>query len=227
MKKVSPAPAGIDLQPITRNNRTWSLPRTRGDRPDTPSESNRRMASPPHPRGSTCAHNSPGKIPPVSPAPAGIDRHRSDGLCGDTSLPRTRGCGGDSYPHRGHLIDDGRSPRVRGRPAVSCLGYYGHRSIPAGAGETPCAYSTLKAYRVDPRGCGGDSTSDYYELSAAGRSPRVRGRPFSSFIYFGYLRSIPAGAGETLDLLMVHPWGRVDPRGCGGDFARSVQKRAF
>ena len=91
------------------------------------------------------------------------------------------------------------------------------RSIPAGAGETLQHLTKAEDRQVDPRGCGGDYAAQGRPSNVNGRSPRVRGRLFSSAPTNPEIRSIPAGAGETQVHKAVISDVWVDPRGCGGD----------
>ena len=111
----------------------------------------------------------------------------------------------------------GRSPRVRGRPDASETSHWRDRSIPAGAGETSTPQSSTQYFRVDPRGCGGDTGKNRSDAGGAGRSPRVRGRRRTHPRPNLGKGSIPAGAGETSSRNSAGITIRVDPRGCGGD----------
>ncbi len=91
------------------------------------------------------------------------------------------------------------------------------RSIPAGAGETKWKECKCFMIKVDPRGCGGDWNKNFEEVHTAGRSPRVRGRPSGPDADSRIVRSIPAGAGETITMPAIYYRDVVDPRGCGGD----------
>ncbi len=128
-----------------------------------------------------------------------------------------RGCGGDQAGEWSEAIDNGRSPRVRGRPGAVRKAVSRCRSIPAGAGETTSGIRYPGYKRVDPRGCGGDLMELGKGRPGNGRSPRVRGRQKRQANGRGSRRSIPAGAGETVQLVVVMGAPRVDPRGCGGD----------
>ena len=71
----------------------------------------------------------------------------------------------------------GSSPRVRGRPRRTSLGYVVTGLIPAGAGQTTQQNLALQTQQ--------------------GSSPRVRGRPMDLQLRQPRLRLIPAGAGQT------------------------------
>ena len=89
-------------------------------------------------------------------------------------------------------------------------------SIPACAGEPCCAAAWAAWAEVDPRVCGGARSRIWLEVTAEGRSPRVRGSLPCSRSIKRRRGSIPACAGEPRQPVL--PWRRrkVDPRVCGG-----------
>ena len=95
----------------------------------------------------------------------------------------------------------GLSPRVRGNHRREP----GHRanvgSIPACAGEPLDMASGVIDPRVYPRVCGGTIAAVSEGFSAAGLSPRVRGNLRVRIVDPSGWRSIPACAGEPLDVL--------------------------
>ncbi|BCX82594.1 hypothetical protein MIT9_P2180 [Methylomarinovum caldicuralii] len=127
-----------------------------------------------------------------------------------------RGRGG-AEQERAELVQKrGRSPRARGSRIDPCSNLPLLRSIPAGAGEPFLLPHGAKVYRVDPRGRGGAPGPSPLAEAVLGRSPRARGSPATG--QSGALRpgSIPAGAGEPLDVGPGLGVGGVDPRGRGG-----------
>jgi len=74
LSRVYPACAGIDPSPLPNTVRCGSLPRMRGDRPDSEQDSRRYLMFTPHARGSTWLLVGRCNLPPVYPACAGIDR---------------------------------------------------------------------------------------------------------------------------------------------------------
>ena len=90
---VSPARAGMDLQPSTRRTARDCFPRTRGDGPSPLRKQRSQLLFPPHARGWTPdpARDHDGRG--VSPARAGMDLYGPvDRLC-RARFPRTRGDG--------------------------------------------------------------------------------------------------------------------------------------
>src|SRR4051794_15165749 len=91
----------------------------------------------------------------------------------------------------------GSSPRVRGTLKNAKRGIENSRFIPAGAGDTPCAYAGTAAKPVHPRGCGGHSWFGVTAVVSSGSSPRVRGTRAEALMCEPADRFIPAGAGDT------------------------------
>ena len=96
----------------------------------------------------------------------------------------------------------GRSPRVRGSQKQD--------------------QSRQRRDPVDPRGCGGASTTPPAAPKPRGRSPRVRGSRRCGPGGGGGAGSIPAGAGEPRARPGRSPSRGVDPRGCGGARSRAI-----
>ncbi len=172
-------------------------PRVRG-RPLHRLRARTRDGSIPAGAGETC-------LPPPTPGTRRVD---------------PRGCGGDAGIPGAASGSGGRSPRVRGRHHRSDSDVGDVGSIPAGAGETATTSMRRRRVRVDPRGCGGDCLAGHAQHLRQGRSPRVRGRHLVTCLALAAVGSIPAGAGETRPRPASEWAERVDPRGCGGDFAR-------
>ncbi len=165
-----------------------------------------------------------GKPPPIL-AEATLLRSIPAGA-GETHAPHAesncagvypRGCGGNSGKSLAILSTRGLSPRVRGKRIVSFLYFLKIGSIPAGAGETATGRHWAGRHTVYPRGCGGNflTVSDFSAL--VGLSPRVRGKHPTPAYETIFLRSIPAGAGETPNSKAMRFFKAVYPRGCGGN----------
>ena len=127
-----------------------------------------------------------------------------------------RVCGGTGKAVCRAAASTGLSPRVRGNRfcedcGVACLG-----SIPACAGEPPQVKTSISLYEVYPRVCGGTPPRWFRRPPSCGLSPRVRGNlPRCVRIPSGN-RSIPACAGEPLELVGRGVGYGVYPRVCGG-----------
>ena len=154
---------------------------------------------------------------PVGLIPAGAGQTLQASPLGNAQRAHPRGCGADSP---GCLVGPfvlGSSPRVRGRHQnVSHRGLVGGL-IPAGAGQTrPPTPAALRS-TAHPRGCGADLLDLGLDLRDWGSSPRVRGRQPRHGARAVTPGLIPAGAGQTVMLLVVRRRCRAHPRGCGAD----------
>ena len=69
---------------------------------------------------------------------------------------------------------------------------------------------------VYPRVCGGTRIAQLDEQQREGLSPRVRGNPMARIRQTGFLRSIPACAGEPVRAGSIYYCPGVYPRVCGG-----------
>ncbi len=131
-----------------------------------------------------------------------------------------RACGGNGVGKCRNRSNDGRSPRMRGKPVAAMGPLQWHRSIPAHAGETAIPKAVQPQDQVDPRACGGNPDVLPCTLAGGGRSPRMRGKRTNSLHPGRRVGSIPAHAGETMRGVPCPPAGGVDPRACGGNAAR-------
>ena len=148
-------------------------------------------------------------LPPrrrIIPAGAGKRYHRNSGV---QPLPdHPRGCGEKG----GGLC---RVPCVVG-------------IIPAGAGKSPFSRVYCAGVRDHPRGCGEKRRGSRPRQSAAGSSPRVRGKALVRAVSPRVRGIIPAGAGKRGPRLLPAAVDWDHPRGCGektrprGDPARPL-----
>ena len=127
-----------------------------------------------------------------------------------------RVCGGADVEGEVMVVCKGRSPRVRGSPGNHRALLRGRGSIPACAGEPETWRTPAPAARVDPRVCGGASSTAASSSSPSGRSPRVRGSRKRRHSNVRLSGSIPACAGEPGRRGHRRAGRRVDPRVCGG-----------
>ena len=105
---------------------------------------------------------------------------------------------------------------MRGNRRNSCSVGRLHRSIPACAGEPNASESVSPSSSVYPRVCGGTERVGVCIAVIVGLSPRVRGNRTRRSLYRRHRRSIPACAGEPVNLLSVAAPLWVYPRVCGG-----------
>ena len=127
-----------------------------------------------------------------------------------------RVCGGTSGTTPGTPNQPGLSPRVRGNHCLGGCQPRGWRSIPACAGEPPCAGCICRGWTVYPRVCGGTLLLVLLRGLGLGLSPRVRGNRDVLVDDDAGARSIPACAGEPFYLALLRRQSGVYPRVCGG-----------
>ena len=111
-RNVSPARAGMDPDRPVRSSRRHGFPRTRGDGPVQVSPLSVCRTFPPHARGWTPIRLDALDALGVSPARAGMDRHRSTRSWVARGFPRTRGDG--PAPHGDPDMTPEFPPHARG-----------------------------------------------------------------------------------------------------------------
>ena len=155
-----------------------------------------------------------------------IDRERVEKIrsipawAGETRIVPRNGGGTAVYPRVGGgnrrpclalILNQGLSPRGRGKPGNNRTCRLSRRSIPAWAGETGKCNPWRSRSKVYPRVGGGNARPGYCLSGYCGLSPRGRGKLCKAFQVAGGGRSIPAWAGETvpcpgfLDSTAVYP----------------------
>ena len=161
-----------------------------------------------------------------------IPAHAGEPKCGSCydGIGRVypRACGGTGVVISPRFQARGLSPRMRGNHALRTVDGRFHGSIPAHAGEPPASFSQAARPRVYPRACGGTPRIHASVGRRKGLSPRMRGNRPSAFPASSRAGSIPAHAGEPIQVAQGCIAGRVYPRACGGTVftlgvARSVE----
>ena len=112
-------------------------------------------------------------------------------------------------------VEEGSSPRVRGKlggePGVDVR----LRLIPACAGKTNRPSGGNRDPRAHPRVCGENGRWVSGWGVCGGSSPRVRGKLFWGFLWYCRVRLIPACAGKTGNPRTEPPGQPAHPRVCG------------
>ena len=125
-------------------------------------------------------------------------------------------CGGTSCIESTRSKCSGLSPRVRGNPLSLERAPSIRRTIPACAGE-PGHETFMPLITKDyPRVCGGTGHGLNARLRMLGLSPRVRGNLSAPEAGCISEWTIPACAGEPLDILVAVSFTSDYPRVCGG-----------
>ena len=133
--EVSPARAGMDRMRSPESSSSWCFPRTRGDGPRAYRQGMENLEFPPHARGWTGTGAALVGGCHVSPARAGMDRHRSCSRGWLPCFPRTRGDG--PRGRRAIRSSEEFPPHARGWTIV-LFSSHGFRIVsPARAGMDP------------------------------------------------------------------------------------------
>ena len=138
-----------------------------------------------------------------------------DNFSSSSPTVHPRGCG-EHYIRRNRINSrSGSSPRVRGTHSGVVREEIQDRFIPAGAGNTLNAWTSLSSTSVHPRGCGEHFSPYKAGVCSGGSSPRVRGTQLQMCQGQSSDRFIPAGAGNTITGILEPASGPVHPRRCG------------
>ena len=149
------------------------------------------------------------------PAWAGETILYADDVLAKGVYPRVGG--GNAAVWAGEAIQDGLSPRGRGKLRGIAQHFAHARSIPAWAGETTAKRTATATSWVYPRVGGGNARYAVGRARVIGLSPRGRGKQPRSVRVVKHRGSIPAWAGETKGFYQHHPPFRVYPRVGGGN----------
>ena len=189
-----------------------------------------------HPRvcGENCSysHGSPGSVgssPRVRGKPLPIPPHPIQsrlipacaGKTHHSEAPEGRGrahprvCGENPSCGTRPSATAGSSPRVRGKRPRRSLPFRRYGLIPACAGKTKIVYKLASGERAHPRVCGENRLGARWQFLAMGSSPRVRGKPYTSYRTSAERGLIPACAGKTYsEMGLIDRFG-AHPRVCG------------
>ncbi len=211
----TPARAGTTTRTHAGWPRTPEDPRACGDDFSLAHRAGSQAGRSPRVRGRPPPH-------PPRPLPAGKIPARAGTTRRLISTPRSwredpRACGDDDHRPDEVAPLPGRSPRVRGRLALTRAGLIARGKIPARAGTTATTLASHPPNSEDPRACGDDGRGPAVVTRAAGRSPRVRGRRGSLASPAARWGKIPARAGRTPQTPASIGCRAEDPRACGED----------
>ena len=121
-----------------------------------------------------------------------------------------------------HAEEAGSSPRVRGKPGPGLQEAARRGLIPARAGKTRPRRHHRRRTRAHPRACGENCRTPGSPGSAAGSSPRVRGKLLALPALAAAGGLIPARAGKTPCPSRSTRNPRAHPRACGENGTRAA-----
>ncbi len=151
-----------------------------------------------------------GSIPAHAGEPAASPAFRASSRV----YPRT--CGGTRSGAVARSCFLGLSPHMRGNRSCWPTTCRTRGSIPAHAGEPDQTWQRRHSPRVYPRTCGGTWALTAEGEPPEGLSPHMRGNRQQGRTAGIQVRSIPAHAGEPINVNLVEAEAQVYPRTCGG-----------
>ena len=195
MVGIIPACAGNTIDRADGHSADRDHPRVCGEHASGSGSFFGGSGSSPRVRGTPHVHEPPSCVCGIIPACAGNTWkfRRSKGYFRD----HPRVCGEHFNAVRSATSPQGSSPRVRGTLLPSRWSTISHGIIPACAGNTVSAISSLPPNRDHPRVCGEHRFVRPSVVSGSGSSPRVRGTPAVARRARSGTGIIPACAGNT------------------------------
>ena len=220
---IIPAYAGSTPTARARPTPTRDHPRVCGEHCVLCGSNFSALGSSPRMRGAQPARPAHAHDRGIIPAYAGSTQARRNHCGAPRDHPRV--CGEHLRSSRALMVGEGSSPRMRGalRDGVLDLALLG--IIPAYAGSTSASDTVACCLRDHPRVCGEHHAHRYDIRDWRGSSPRMRGaRPAYSPMQTGR-GIIPAYAGSTALVGVLHVLCGDHPRVCGEHTSRSASLR--
>ena len=169
-----PACAGKTTTGVSNDDGSQAHPRVCGENCETLAVSGTTRGSSPRVRGKLKGSSPFRSTFGLIPARAGKTSIRSYRAILTAAHPRA--CGENLPEPAGPEMNRGSSPRVRGKPRLSCVLPSLLGPIPARAGKTSLVVQEDSGMRAHPRACGENPRRRRAAPSRAGSSPRVRGK---------------------------------------------------
>ena len=208
-----PACAGKTNRITGPVSRIRAHPRVCGENHATRKSKPKERGSSPRVRGKPMSPVRPAGLNGLIPACAGKTTRTASS--GRSSRAHPRVCGENWCARQGWQREKGSSPRVRGKQLFTRRPLRWWRLIPACAGKTPAVVPRPDSGRAHPRVCGENVVGEFEEVSGAGSSPRVRGKPRLAGYWIGIAGLIPACAGKTPASPATSRQPTAHPRVCG------------
>ena len=154
--------------------------------------------------------------------PARAGKMAAAAACSPARSAHPRACGENFSSPNVVVFGDGSSPRVRGKPGPPVRNGSIEGLIPARAGKTGPPARPRGRPAAHPRACGENAMHACARATAAGSSPRVRGKRQAHGTTARGQRLIPARAGKTRCHRGCHLLLRAHPRACGENSTAAV-----
>ena len=208
-----PAHAGKTPQCTGRPNRCWAHPRSRGENLVILKKLAGEDGSSPLTRGKRRGSWSPSMSARLIPAHAGKTASWKRRAGRARAHPRSRGENDDAFTPVDPRV--GSSPLTRGKPSRAHYAGIASGLIPAHAGKTTGAASSLASGAAHPRSRGENEITMTTIILNGGSSPLTRGKPEYQFCEWLLRRLIPAHAGKTFLPVRVPLFQGAHPRSRG------------
>ena len=166
-------------------------------------------------RGKQRRHSTWPTLTGTIPARAGETKRRKRGKVGSRDHPRSRG--GNLCKRSFLFLGGGPSPLARGKHTPCTCRPCNQGTIPARAGETISDSARYSPLRDHPRSRGGNVALSRDGAQVWGPSPLARGKLRGADQLARPAGTIPARAGETVDLACTGSRWRDHPRSRGGN----------
>ena len=153
------------------------------------------VGSSPRMRGKPVQRLSRRSGPGLIPAHAGKTTRKPLHSASHRAHPRA--CGENRGPDLLHQVEDGSSPRMRGKPLPTSANFEATGLIPAHAGKTLCLTICYLTRQAHPRACGENVFTKSHAEDQRGSSPRMRGKRSPPRPGWRHRGLIPAHAGKT------------------------------
>ena len=173
------------------------------------------VGSSPRMRGKQQRGGDIGRARRIIPAHAG--QTESNQHAHDAVTDHPRACGANPGLEGPRAWYYGSSPRMRGKRAETVTVRGVSRIIPAHAGQTQSRQSQRPEHADHPRACGANRNTRIPTASAAGSSPRMRGKLGDPGGGVAARRIIPAHAGQTKPAWHRSLMPSDHPRACGAN----------
>ena len=211
--RLIPARAGKTRARPGRKRFRRAHPRACGENAGADPRCVNEVGSSPRVRGKQELPRIQAQAPGLIPARAGKTSTPTSKACPPKAHPRA--CGENSARHMRHAPPGGSSPRVRGKPGPPVRNGSIEGLIPARAGKTGPPARPRGRPAAHPRACGENAMHACARATAAGSSPRVRGKRRRRAPSTWTRRLIPARAGKTSTWCSSIARPRAHPRACG------------
>ena len=193
--RIIPAHAGQTMPKMLSIDLCTDHPRACGANAQRDERAATVAGSSPRMRGKRWSRRPRCHSPRIIPAHAGQTPVRPPAAIRPSDHPRA--CGANSAVDRADQMNNGSSPRMRGKQRHQTGNTGTVRIIPAHAGQTTAHRDVTRTASDHPRACGANAAIFCTGDGICGSSPRMRGKRDHGVVGVKPRRIIPAHAGQT------------------------------